>query len=37
MADELIACREGYDYEANDDAIFNVFNRGSGAIAVAIA
>jgi hypothetical protein len=37
MADELVACREGYLYEENDNAIFNVFNRRSGAIAAAIA
>lgn len=37
MADELVACREGYRYEENDNAIFNVFNRRSGAIAAAIA
>jgi hypothetical protein len=37
MADELVACREGYLYEENDNAISNVFNRRSGAIAAAIA
>jgi hypothetical protein len=37
MADELVACREGYSYEESDNAIFNVFNRRSGAIAAAIA
>ena len=37
MADELVACREGYRYEESDDAIFTVFNRRSGAIAAAIA
>jgi ATP-dependent DNA helicase RecQ len=36
MADELVACREGYLYEENDNATFNVFNRRSGAIAAAI-
>lgn len=37
IADEFVGCREGNEYEEDGTAIFNVFNRRSGAIAAAIA
>lgn len=37
IAEEFVGCREGNEYEEGGSAIFNVFNRRSGAIAAAIA
>jgi hypothetical protein len=33
----LVGCREGHRHEEDDESIYNVFYRRSGAIAAAIA